>query len=264
MNQAQKLTKRERRLQKKLEKRENQSQSSRSALIRKLTYGAIALGAIILVGLWAYSRYVPVPEALSSQPVDTIIDGDWAKGNETASAIIVEYSDFQCPACKAYAPIIKELTDKYQDQLVFVYRHFPLKQIHLQAELAAQASEAAGNQGKFWEMHDLLFANQEQWAENPSARSLFLGYAQELGLDLDRFRQDLNHKDTKVKVKADYLSALKLNLNSTPTFFINGAKVENNPRSVDEFIELLGLANEPAPAPEENQEEAATGSAETE
>jgi protein-disulfide isomerase len=85
---------------------------------------------------------------------------EWVRGSATSTTILVEYSDFQCPACKAYEPLVEQMVAKYGDRVAFVYREFPLYQIHVNADAAARAAEAAGKQGKFWEMHDLLFANQ--------------------------------------------------------------------------------------------------------
>ena len=91
-----------------------------------------------------------------------VSDSDWVKGNRSAPVVLVEYSDFQCPACAASAPLVKQLTEEFGNKIAFVYRHFPLPQ-HKNAYPAAQAAEAAGKQGKFWEMADLIFANQTKW-----------------------------------------------------------------------------------------------------
>jgi len=108
----------------------------------------------------------------------------------------------------------------------------------LQAELAAQAAEAAGKQGKFWEMHDILFKNQSNWAESPKAKSQFIDYAEEIGLDVSKFKNDLGSKEVRGYVKADLLSGLSLRLNSTPSFYINGERI-SNPPSPQAFEELI-------------------------
>lgn len=114
-----------------------------------------------------------------------IRDRDWIKGNESSKVALIEYSDFQCPACAANYNLVKYLEGKYFSDIKFVYRHFPLQQ-HAQAIPAARAAEAAGAQGKFWEMHDKLFENQDKWADTTTAKDIFKGYAEELGLDMER------------------------------------------------------------------------------
>jgi len=159
---------------------------------------------------------------------------DQRKGSEQAKIVIVEYSDFQCPACAAYYPIIKELTRELGDQIVFAYRHFPLRQIHVNADLAARAAEAAGMQGKFWEMHDALFERQKEWAQSPDAKPLFSSYAVFLGLDVGKFNVDVESEKIIQKVEADLAGGMASRVNATPTFFLNGKKL-NNPRNYDEF-----------------------------
>ena len=161
---------------------------------------------------------------------------DQLKGNRDASVTLVEYSDFQCPACKAWHPVLKDITRDYADRIRFVYRHFPLSQ-HKQAELAAYAAEAAGVQGKFWEMHDMIFERQSDWAENSSARSIFLDMARLLNLDMAAFERDLDSDVLHKKVSNDLSGGLKANVNATPTFFLDGRKIQ--PRSPDELKQLL-------------------------
>ena len=115
----------------------------------------------------------------------------------------------------------------------FAYRHFPLPQ-HKNAKLAATVAEAAGKQSKFWEMHDLIFQNQSAWSEEKNAAILFAKYAQDLGLDLARFQTDIASDEIKAKIENDYQSGVKAGVNSTPSFFLNGKKMDN-PRNYDEF-----------------------------
>lgn len=163
--------------------------------------------------------------------------GDYVKGNPEAAITIIEYSDFQCPACASYYPVVKQFVAESGDKLAFAYRHFPLPQ-HKNAKPSAAASEAAGKQGKFWEMHYMIFENQKEWESSPKAEEIFTGYAQKLGLNIDQFKADLNSEEIKSKVDADYKSGVKAGVNSTPSFFLNGKKI-NNPRNYDEFKSLL-------------------------
>lgn len=142
---------------------------------------------------------------------------------DSAKVTIVEFSDFQCPACKAANPIMKKVLTDFAGQVNFVYRHFPLPQ-HKNAVKAAEAAEAAGEQGKFWQMQDKLFEGQEEWAEVGDPREKFLSYAQELGLDMDKFKTVVDSKKFATKIDRDKGDGLTVGINSTPTFFINGEK----------------------------------------
>ena len=130
-------------------------------------------------------------------------------------------------------------------QVQFAYRHFPLSQ-HKNAKLAATVAEAAGKQGKFWEMHDLIFQNQSDWSEEKNAAVIFAKYAQEVGLDLAKFQTDIASEEIKAKIENDYKSGVKAGVNSTPSFFLNGEKI-TNPRNYDEFknaiLQALGQSN---------------------
>lgn len=163
---------------------------------------------------------------------------DWVRGDITAKVAVIEYSDFQCPACGAYYPVIKRLEEKFGSQIVFAYRHFPLAQIHQNAELAALAAEAAGRQGKFWEMHDLLFENQKTWSTNSDAKEIFIGYARDLGLNEGQFVSDLSAKDLREKISSSYKESVSLGIAGTPTFFLNGKKLIT-PRTYEEFEKII-------------------------
>jgi protein-disulfide isomerase len=219
---TQTLTKAERKALKKQQKQSDQERERRRQTLKKLMWYVVVVGAAVLIGYGIYNTIVPVPENEKHKPIDKISAGDWVRGNPQAPVLIIEYSDFQCPSCAMVSPVMDEVLKAYPTQVALVYRHFPLKQVHLQAELAAQAAEAAGTQGKFWEMHDLLFQNQTQWAENRGAKQKFGEYAKGLGLNIGQFNQDINSKEIRGLVKADYLSGLEQSLSSTPSFFING------------------------------------------
>lgn len=168
-----------------------------------------------------------------SQPAKTlsterlISQGTYTKGPATASARLVEFSDFQCPACKAYEPVVDELLKTNQDNIYFAYRHFPLPQ-HTFGEPAARAAEAAGKQGKFWEMYALLFARQDDFSD-----TIWATLAGELKLDLAQFQKDMASKDVTDKVNRDRADGVSLGINATPTFFLNGVKLA--PMSLEEF-----------------------------
>ncbi len=168
---------------------------------------------------------------------------DWQTGPAEAPLTLIEYSDFQCPACGFYYSVLKQLKQDFSGKLRFAYRHFPLSSIHPYAELAARASEAAGSQGKFWEMHDKLFENQSAWSQGGDLKETFSGYAKDLGLDISRFREDLDAKEMKNSVQSDYRSGLQDGINSTPSFYLNGARLNNSDiRNYEAFRTLLQTA----------------------
>ena len=162
----------------------------------------------------------------SAQEVDMkISDQDWMKGNSGAQVSLVEYSDFQCPACAAYYPFVRRLEEELGEKIKVVYRQFPLISAHPNAYPAARASEAAGNQGKFWEMHDILFERQEEWSAQVDAKENFVTYAKEIGLDEAQFLADYDSDIVKDRVNEDISSGNDFEVNATPTFFLNGRKI---------------------------------------
>lgn len=196
-----------------------------------LGIGAAALGTVKLVN---------APTDQTPSILESLSDADWVKGDRQAQTVLIEYSDFQCPACKAYYPLVKQLAQDFSSQIVFVYRHFPLSG-HQYAKLAARAAEAAGRQGKFWEMHDLIFENQNAWSNQENPKNIFTGFARSLLLDTDQFSRDLDSKEVKDKVDNDYQSGVRAEVNYTPTFFLNGQRI-SNPRSYKEFQKLINQA----------------------
>jgi protein-disulfide isomerase len=146
-------------------------------------------------------------------------------GREDATVTLVEYSDFQCPACASFQPTLKEVLAEYGDSLKFEYKHFPLP-IHPKAEPAARAAEAAGQQDAFFEFHDLLFANQTTWSNSANPLAFFVKYAEELNLDVDLFKRHYNASLVKDKVRENSQEARGLGITGTPTFFLNGEKMQ--------------------------------------
>lgn len=142
-------------------------------------------------------------------------------GDSGAPVSVVEFGDFQCPACAAAAPIVKTIIEKNRDKVYFVFRHYPLAN-HKNARDAARAAEAAGSQGKFFEMHDMLYERQKEWAESDKPKEIFEKYASDIGLDLDKFKNDFGVGAENIN--ADFALGNKSGVNSTPTFFINGQK----------------------------------------
>lgn len=148
--------------------------------------------------------------------------------SDTAKVTIVEFADFQCPACARTQPVIKQILHDYQDDVTFVFRHFPLPQ-HTNAIPAARAAEAAGEQKKFFEMADLLYANQSRWGESRDPQDIFLDLAGDLGLNKEQFMKDLESQKYDERIQEDKSDGMTLGANSTPTIFINGQKLQEAP-----------------------------------
>ncbi|OGK52757.1 hypothetical protein A2966_03165 [Candidatus Roizmanbacteria bacterium RIFCSPLOWO2_01_FULL_41_22] len=174
----------------------------------------------------------------SSSKLPEITKDDPKTGSSSAKVTLVEYSDFQCPACAAYYPMVKQLLSEYNGKIYFVYRYFPLTATHQNAMISSLAAYAANLQGKFWEMHDMLFQTQNSWASSPKARETFIGYAKKLDLDIDKFKTDLESDRGKNFINDTYSKGLAIGVNSTPTFFLNGVKIQN-PRTYDDFKNLI-------------------------
>jgi protein-disulfide isomerase len=167
------------------------------------------------------------------------------KGNSEAAVTLVEYSDFQCPACAAFQAPLSGVLNIYKDNINFEYKHFPLP-MHSYAQQAAVAAEAAGQQGKFFEFHDLLFTNQQAWSDSFTPNSFFIKYAEELDLDIDLFSKHLKSTILQDRVKADLAEGKRLKVTGTPTFFLNGEKMEIE--TFQKFVEQIAFAVNPESA----------------
>jgi protein-disulfide isomerase len=161
---------------------------------------------------------------------------DHMRGNAKASVTLVEYGDFQCPYCGAAYPVVKELERLAGDTLRVVFRNFPLHTIHPQAESAAEASEAAAAQGRFWEMHDALFEHQRRLNPGDLER-----YAEGVGLDMQRFRAELGNATWQEKVRQQFRGGIMSGVNGTPTFFINGVRHDGD-YSVEGLLQAIKAA----------------------
>lgn len=207
--------------------------------------GIVKLVAIAVLGLGIFGiwKYAAAPTASVPQnDLLAVTENDWVRGEASAQVTLIEYTDFQCPACGAYYPIIEQLEKEMAGTLRVVIRHYPLIQIHKNALPSARAVEAAGRQGKFWEMYGLLFANQAEWsaAEDP-LKSIFPAYASRIGMDAEKFRQDMADPTLDDKINADRETGNSLKVAGTPSFFLNGKKLEN-PSSLEEFKKALEKA----------------------
>ncbi len=156
---------------------------------------------------------------------------DHSLGADVALVTLVEYGDYECSYCGETYVVVAEAQERLGDNLKYVFRNFPLKDVHPHAERAAQAAEAAGAQGQFWQMHALLFENQGALEDED-----LIAYARELGLDIERFRDDLATGKYESRVKQDFSSGIDSGVNGTPTLFINGFRYEGPPDALTEVL----------------------------
>ncbi|NOT48286.1 MAG: thioredoxin domain-containing protein [Acidobacteria bacterium] len=149
-------------------------------------------------------------------------------GSTTANVTVEEFADFQCPACASVHPVMKEIQSTYGSRIRFIFRNFPLAiPQHDKAYEAAVASEAVGMQDrtKFWAMQNLLYENQQAWTANPNYRSIWEGYVQQIGLDVEKFKNDMAGRDAKARVDADLQRGRGMSIDSTPSIFVNGKNI---------------------------------------
>ena len=171
-------------------------------------------------------RVANTPATLTTGPVAaSVAPGTHLRGRSDAPVLLEEYADFQCPPCGFFHPILKRLEGEYATQLRVAFHHFPIRNMHKHAAEAARAAEAAGLQGKFWQMHDLLFEKQKEWKDAPTARPLFLTYARTLGLNLEKFTQDIDSTAMSNRVLNDENSGVARGVTGTPAVYLNGREL---------------------------------------
>ncbi|MDX1536020.1 MAG: thioredoxin domain-containing protein [Candidatus Spechtbacterales bacterium] len=227
MSNNKKPTKKEKYEMKKKEKMEAKEKKLKTEKIKRIGMWigltVVIIGSLIVMVNLASNE----PEGGGNATPQQVNAEDWTKGGEQASVEILEYADFQCPACADAKPALERLSEDFGDDLKIALRHFPLEAIHPNAQLASQAAEAAGLQGKFWEMHDMLFENQRDWSRERNPEDKFISYAEFLELDIEKFEADLKSDAVKDAVDSDQNAGFKAGVNSTPTFYLNGERIQN-------------------------------------
>lgn len=199
---------------------------------------AVAGGLIYWSNAMKPSYPTPIGDAATILAVSA---DDHVKGAADGKAVLVEYLDFECPACASYVPVVAQLEQEYGDRVTFVARYFPLSG-HRNGLASALAVEAAGKQGKYAEMFDLLYAKQKEWGSKQiETPQVFEAYATELGLDIEQFKADVASEEVMARVMRDKNAGQALGINGTPSFFLNGAKLEN-PGSLEAFRAALDEA----------------------
>lgn len=159
-------------------------------------------------------------------------------GEAPPKVVLTEYADFQCPSCQYFHPIMENLKKEFGDDLKIEFRHFPINS-HQYGALAARAAEAAGKQGKFDAMKDMLFENQTRWTYSGNAQAIFVQYARDIGLDVEQFKEDLNSTAVQRTVMEQKREGENRGVRGTPTFFVNGEMLQQNPPSFQDFKNLL-------------------------
>ncbi len=210
-----------------------------------LIIGIVATIILIAGGVFFFSKPASPssPNKKISQeilaPQDTyiaggLVNGTYLPATSSAQITLVEFGDYECPACAQYSPLVKQLLTEMPGKINFVFRNFPLTQ-HTNAPISAQAAEAAGLQGKFWEMHNKLYETQSQWAKETDPTSIFISFAKELGLNEEQFKSDLDSSKVKDKIARDSNDANLINISATPTFYVNGSQMDSLPPNFEAF-----------------------------
>ncbi|MBI4099105.1 DsbA family protein [Candidatus Parcubacteria bacterium] len=195
---------------------------------------ALWLGIVLILtgsswGIWRFFLSRTEPGAGQSRAALLALaptERDWTRGPAEARVTVVEYSDFQCPACRNFWQAANQLEKDFGGRFRFVYRHFPLDRIHPNARSAAVAAETAGRQGRFWDYYQMLYERQSDWKNAARVEVRFERYARELGLDIRRFRKDFNDPSVRKKIVDDLRSGRKSGVESVPAFFVNGRRID--------------------------------------
>jgi protein-disulfide isomerase len=202
--------------------------------MNKKTIGII-IGVIVAVAGFLY--LTQPAEKSNAEPTNHVKEG-------SSGVVLIEYGDFECPACGQYHPVLQVVKERYKGLVTFQFRHFPLESLHKNARAASRAAEAAAVQGKFWEMHDYLFENQQAWKTTNDPLGVFEGYARTVGVpDIEKFKADYRSSDINDRINADLDAGRALGAEATPTFVLDGKKLEENPAGTpDAFAAILDEA----------------------
>lgn len=207
--------------------------------IMKLTTDAklligVGIVTIAIVVIAVFTLGNQQQRSLSESELKILLRSDtYITGTRKAKVTVVEFGDFQCPACGIAYQIVTQIKEEYKDKVKFSFREFPLS-AHKNGYISALVAESAGGQGKFWEMHDKLYENQKEWSDRNDAIKIFTTYAKEIGIDVDKFKKDVEDKKYDVRIQNDLNDGNMLRVNSTPTFFING-KMYTGVLNYDDF-----------------------------
>ena len=220
-----------------MSKKSKRTAPKQASVAKSLTFMAAGVLGALAIAAFLSQGAEEAPETTGArQEISTAAAR--IRGPENATLKLVEFGDYQCPSCRFYHGIVTELFERFPDQLALEFHHFPLASIHHNSVFAAVAAESAGEQNRFWEMHDLLFDNQDLWANSPNPESVFISFAAQLGLDQDMFMQSLRASETESRVLRDVTEGRELQINAVPAFFLDGRPVPLPP-NVEEFERLI-------------------------
>lgn len=238
MDNSQKLTKDQKRELRRQQWQQKEQQVEKNDQFKKIAMW-IGASVVVILAIAGLAFIVSAPSTPSNITAPMPNDKDlFTKGNPNAKVVLVEYGDYQCPACALYNSVVKQVLAEQADNIYFVYRLFPLTQTHKNSNISAQAAFAAQKQGKFWEMHDMLYDTQKEWENDLNAADKFVVFAKELGMDADKFKADMNSDEAKKYVEDSLTAGNSVPIQATPSFFINGKKIQN-PNTVEDFNKLI-------------------------
>lgn len=197
--------------------------------------------AIIVVIIAIFVGAAIITNNKKSDDSSNVSASEHFRGGDNAKVTLTEYGDFQCPACERYSSVINKVLDHYGDKIKFQFRNYPIVSLHPNSYAASRAAEAAGLQGKYWQMHDALYdlTNWTSWTQAQNPQTFFDSYAKNLDLDLKKFKSDSKADITNKIVKADMAAGKKLDIQATPTFLINGEKQGNIGLSLESFQAVI-------------------------
>lgn len=232
-------------------KKSNSGQANKATIWFVVIFLVVITAVVIVAGAYSSgSSSNNVSSTFVATTAPAITASDWTEGNPNAKVSLVEYGDFECPACGEYFPVMQQLFQNYSSTVLFVFRNFPLTTIHPFAQISSQAAEAAGLEGgasKYWAMHDLLYEDQADWSTNSAltpaqvVSQYFDGYAQSIGLNVNTFNEDINATSVLEKIQDDVNGGDAAQIGHTPTFFVNLTQIPN-PQGLSDFEALLNAA----------------------
>jgi protein-disulfide isomerase len=233
-----KLTKKEKKELRHLEHEEKINKELKRVLYKKIGIWTTAI-VVFCLAIWGLILITnnPLPPEQKVATLPSVNAKDIVIGTSSAKVTLTEYADFQCPACGAYHEVIKQVLEKYGNDIQYVYRNYPLS-MHQNAKAAAYTAYAAYKQGEFREMEDLLYANQKDWSSLENPGDIFNQYAEQIGLDMTKFNEDIASEETKKFITDQENAAITLGINSTPTFFVNKDQIQAPP-SFEEFNKII-------------------------
>lgn len=198
----------------------------------------LAVALVGLFGLFYFTTDKNKTNTASTSSNATVSNHSIGKNSKNVELLV--YGDFQCPVCGEFYTVEKAVVEKYQNEIKFTFRHFPLDTIHPNARAAHRAAEAAGKQNKFFEMYDLIYQNQKVWSDSANPKPIFDSYAQQIGLKADQFSSDYASEIVNSTINADKAEGTAKQVQGTPTFYINGTKIDNGQlSSVEAFSKVI-------------------------